>query len=55
MAEIKKEFGGIKIEPLGYQKILKSRPISSPLQIKNRITFRTFGAFFGENLGEVKS
>ena len=31
-----------KIHPLGYPKIVKSRGISSPLQMKNRITFSTF-------------
>ena len=30
------------IQQLGYPKILKSRRISSPLQMKNRITFSTF-------------
>ena len=44
-----------KLLPLGYPKIAKSRRISSPLQMKNRITFCTFWAFFCENLGEVKS
>ena len=59
MAEIKKKkkkkrILEEKIQPLGYPKIAKSR-ISSPLQMKNRITFYTFRAFFGENLGKVKS
>ena len=31
-----------KIHPLGYPKIVKSRRVSSPLQMKNRITFYTF-------------
>ena len=44
-----------KIHPLGYPKIVKSRRISSPLQMKNRITFCTFWAFFGKNLSKVKS
>ena len=44
MAKFKKNnniFGG-KIHPLGYPKIVESRRISSPLQMKNRITFCTF-------------
>ena len=44
-----------KIHPLGYPKIVKSRRISSPLQMKNRTTFCTFWAFFGKNLSEIKS
>ena len=43
-----------KIHPLGYPKIVKSRLISSPLQMKNGITFCTFWAFFDKNLSEVK-
>ena len=51
----KKRILGETIQPLGYPKIAKSKGISSPLQMKNIITFRTFWAFFGENLSEVKS
>ena len=51
----KKNFFEEKSQPLGYPKIAKSKRISSPLQMKNRITFCTFWAFFSKNLGEVKS
>ena len=50
---IKKNLVG-KTHPLGYPKIVKSRRISSSLQMKNRTTFYTFWAFFGKNLSEVK-
>ena len=44
-----------KIHPWGYPKIVKSRRISSPLQMRNRITFGTFWGFFGKNMSEIKS
>ena len=51
--QIKKTFLEEKIHLLGYPKIIKSR--RSPLQMKNRINFCNFLAFFGKNLSEVKS
>ena len=51
--QIKKTFLEEKIHLLDYPKIIKSR--RSPLQMKNRINFCNFLAFFGKNLTEVKS